>query len=86
VLYRARGRRTFVDRHELECDSRSDVTNNDATVTFNDILDGVGAATRQTEKISQRWAGRIGKEIREGVEDTATDTKNAATKTADAVK
>ena len=36
---------SFVDQYELERDSRSDVTSNDASVKVNDTLDGAQAAT-----------------------------------------
>ena len=45
VLYIARGHRTFVDQYELESDSRSDVTSNDASVKVNDTIDGAQTAT-----------------------------------------
>src|ERR1700733_4425190 len=53
VLSIARGHRTFIDKYELESDSRSDVTSNvtsnDASVNVNDTLNGAQAATMVLE-------------------------------------
>jgi small-conductance mechanosensitive channel len=54
VLYLARGHSTLVDRYELENDSRSDVTSNDASVKVNDTLNGAQA---------ERWSLKQGAQV-----------------------